>query len=55
MVRAESKKRKEPNSPKAVAQKRKMAKSAMDAAEEVAESAQDESEAAHPIVDASQS
>ena len=38
-ARAESKKRKETDAPKAVVKKRKMAKNVMDAAEEVVESA----------------
>jgi len=53
MARAESKKRKETDASKAIAKKRKMAKNVMDAIEEVAESAHDESEATCPIVDAS--
>ena len=52
-ARAESKKRKETDAPKAIAKKRKMVKNAVDAAEDVVESAHDESEATCPIVDAS--
>ena len=55
MARAEYKKRKEIDAPKAVAKKRKMAKNAEDVAEEVAESTHNESEAACPIIDAGQS
>ena len=52
MAQAKSKKRKETDAPKAIAKKRKMVKNAVDAAEDVVESAHDESEATCPIVDA---
>lgn len=55
MARAESKKRKETDVPKAIAKKRRIAKNAEDVAEEVRESTHNESEASRPIVDAGQS
>ena len=53
-VRAESRKRKEADALKVVTRTRKVAKTAMDSTEEVAESAHDEVGTVRPIAEASQ-